>query len=97
MDSSFLELGSGVRISDSGRPPSPLVPNFEFRRGFKVSEFVKNWNHGFVDIFGFRFGIYRGTSPMRKRPLPYDPLATLGIGLRQGSREVRFFRSKVPL
>ena len=25
---------------------------------------------------------YRGTSPIRKRPPPYDPPTTLGIGLR---------------
>ena len=26
--------------------------------------------------------LYRGTSPIRKRPPPYDPPTTLGIGLR---------------
>ena len=34
-------------------------------------------------------GPYRGTSPIRKRPSPQDPLRNLGIGLRQGSRGMR--------
>ena len=34
---------------------------------------------------------------MRKRQHPYDPPNTLGIGLRQGPRGVRFIISEVPL
>jgi hypothetical protein len=26
--------------------------------------------------------VYRGTSPIRKRPFPQEPLRTLGIGIR---------------
>ena len=37
------------------------------------------------------------TSPTKKRPAPQDPPWTLGIGLRQGPRGVRFFASEVPL
>ena len=32
---------------------------------------------------------YRCTSPMRKRPRPWDPPKTLNVGLRQGLRGVR--------
>ena len=39
----------------------------------------------------------RGTSPIRKPPSPYDPPKTLGIGLWQGPRGVRFLMSEVPL
>ena len=42
-------------------------------------------------------GKHRGTSPVRKRPPPYDPPMTLGIGLRQGPRGVRVLISEVPL
>ena len=31
-------------------------------------------------VFGLK--LYRGTSPTRKRPPPWDPHRTLGIGLR---------------
>ena len=41
--------------------------------------------------------VYRGTSPIRKRPPPYDPPTTLGIGIRQGPRGVRFLVCEVPL
>ena len=40
---------------------------------------------------------YRGTSPTRKHQFPQDPPRTLGIGLRQGPRGVRFLVSEVPL
>ena len=40
---------------------------------------------------------YRGTSPIRKRPPPYDPPSTLGTGLRLGPRGGRFHMSEVPL
>ena len=39
----------------------------------------------------------RGSSPIRKRPPPYDPPRTLGIGLRQGPRWVCFLISEVPM
>ena len=42
------------------------------------------------------FGVYRGTSLIRKRQTPQDPPRTLGIGLRQGPGEVRFLVSEVP-
>ena len=42
-------------------------------------------------------GVYRGTSPVRKRPITQDPPTTLGIGLRWGPRGVRCFKSEVPL
>jgi hypothetical protein len=42
--------------------------------------------------------LYRGTSPLRKRPTPYDPLITPGIiSLRWGPTRVRFLMSEVPL
>jgi hypothetical protein len=41
--------------------------------------------------------VYRGTSPIRKRPPPYDPPMTLGLGLRYGLTGVRFLTSEVPL
>ena len=40
---------------------------------------------------------YRVTSPIRKRPPPYDPPMTPGISLQQGPRRVRFFISEVAL
>ena len=40
---------------------------------------------------------YRGASPIRKRSPPSDLPRTLGIGLRQGARGVRFLVSEVPL
>jgi hypothetical protein len=40
---------------------------------------------------------HRGTSPIRKRSTPYDPPTTLGTGLRQVPRGVRFRMSEVPL
>ena len=52
---------------------------------------------------------YRGSSPIRKRPSPQDPLrtlgiglrygprGTLGIGLRQGPRGLRFLVIRVPV
>ena len=40
---------------------------------------------------------YEGTSPIRKRPPPKTLPRTLGIGLRQGPRGVRFLVSEVPL
>ena len=39
----------------------------------------------------------RGTSPVRKRPPPYDPPKTLGIGLREGPTRRQFLMSEVPL
>jgi hypothetical protein len=39
----------------------------------------------------------RGASPVRKRPPPWDPHRTLGIGLRWGPRGVRFLVSEAPL
>ena len=42
-------------------------------------------------------GLYRGTSPIRKRPPPEEPPRTLGIGLRWVPRGVRFLISEVPL
>ena len=39
--------------------------------------------------------MYRGTSPIRKRPPTSDPPRTLGIGLRQGPMGVRFLVSEV--
>ena len=33
-------------------------------------------------LFGSVQSMYRGTSPQRKRPPPYDSYVTLGIGLR---------------
>ena len=41
--------------------------------------------------------IYRGTSPIRKRPPPHDPPTTPGKGLRLGPRGVGFLMSEVPL
>ena len=35
-----------------------------------------------IKILTPRHSRYRGTSPIRKRPPPYDPPMTLGIGLR---------------
>ena len=40
---------------------------------------------------------YRGTSPIKKRPPPYDPFMTLGMGLQLGPRGERFLTSEVPL
>ena len=40
---------------------------------------------------------YRSISPIRKRPPPYDPRTTLGIGLREGPSGVRFLLSEVLL
>ena len=40
---------------------------------------------------------YRGTSPIRNRPPPYDPPKTLGTGLWQGPRWMRSLISEVPL
>ena len=40
---------------------------------------------------------YRGTSPIRKRPPPWDPPRALGVGLLWGPRGVRFRVSEVPL
>ena len=43
-------------------------------------------------------GTYRCASPIRKGPSPHDLPRTLGIGLRQGPRGVRFLMtSEVPL
>ena len=42
-------------------------------------------------------GPFRGTSPIRKHPPPYDPRRTLGIVLREGPRGVHFLMSEVPL
>ena len=41
--------------------------------------------------------MYRGTSPIRKRPPSQDPPRTLGIGIRQGPKGLRFLVSEVPL
>ena len=43
------------------------------------------------------FVIYRGTSPIRKRPPPQDPPKTLGIGLRKGPKGVHWFVGEVPV
>ena len=40
---------------------------------------------------------YRGTSPIRKCPPPWDPFRTPGIGLRHGPRGLSFMSSEVPL
>ena len=42
-------------------------------------------------------GMYRGTSPIRKHPPPQDPPRTLGKGLRQGPRGLRFLVGEVPV
>ena len=41
--------------------------------------------------------VYRGTLPMGKRPPPWDPPETLGIGLLQCPRGFHFLTSEVPL
>jgi len=38
---------------------------------------------------------YRVTSPIRKRPSPWDPPRTLSMGLLQGPRGVRLSLSEV--
>ena len=40
---------------------------------------------------------YRGTSPRRKRPHPWDPPRTLGIELLQGPKGRLFLEGEVPL
>ena len=40
---------------------------------------------------------HRGTSPIRKRPPPYDAHMTICIGLRQGPRGVHDLVSEVTL
>ena len=67
--------------------PVHLAQGLGFRAqgvGFGVSgfwfRFPDAWfraRHTLMESFG-----YRGTSPIRKRPPPYDPTTTLGIGLR---------------
>ena len=42
-------------------------------------------------------GPFRGTSPIRKHPPPYDPRRLLGKFIREGPRGVRFLMSEVPL
>jgi len=41
--------------------------------------------------------LQRGTSLIRTPPTPKDPHKTLGIGLQQGPRGVRFLMGEVPL
>ena len=41
--------------------------------------------------------LYRATSSIRKRPPPWDPRRTLGIGPRESFRERRAFMGEVPL
>ena len=40
--------------------------------------------------------VYRGTSSIRKHPLPSEPPGTLGTRLRKGPRGLRFLISAVP-
>ena len=42
-------------------------------------------------------GLIQGYLASKKHPPPYDPPRTLGMGLRQGPRGVRFLISKVSL
>ena len=39
----------------------------------------------------------QGSLAHDKTPTPWDPLRTLGIGLRKSSRGVRFLNSEIPL
>jgi len=41
--------------------------------------------------------LYMGTAPIRKRPPPWDPHRSLGIGLRKGPRGRCFLMGEVPL
>ena len=60
-----------------------------YRRAYAgASDLFEDHNHPMAT--------YRVTSPVRKRPTPWDPPRTLGVGIRWGPGGVLFLMSEVP-